>query len=135
MGRIACIVVLFAACRPPGYGKHEPDASVDAPAGDARAIDAPVTGCDHAFRLDGHATSSSVWLTGDFTSWAGDPATGAIAFQLGTDGGWTLTHTFAAGTYQYKLIIDGTQWIADPTNPDQVDDGFGGKNSLYTCQP
>jgi hypothetical protein len=89
----------------------------------------------HGFRLDGHGTAQSVWLTGDFVSWGVDPSHGAIPFTLGIDGGWTLTHAFAAGTIQYKLIIDGSQWIADPTNPDQIDDGFGGKNSLYTCTP
>ena len=57
------------------------------------------------------------------------------ARRCGTDGAWTGTHAFTAGTYQYKFIVDGTQWIADPDNPNSVDDGFGGKNSLYTCQP
>jgi hypothetical protein len=131
--RLACALLMIAACRPPGYGKHDPDAAVDASATDAPSIDTPGMSCDHGFRLDGHATATSVWLTGDFVAWGGDPGHGAIAFTLGTDGAWTLTHTFAVGSYQYKLIIDATQWIADPTNPDQVDDGFGGKNSLYTC--
>lgn len=44
---------------------------------------------------------------------------------------------------QYKLLIDGTTWINDPGNPDTVDDGFGGLNSVidgitceeWTCQP
>jgi len=131
------VLVLLVACRPPGYGKHAPDAAPDSPSGvDAPSmIDGAAATCDHGFRLDGHATSASVWLTGDFVAWGGDPAHGAIQFALGVDGGWTLTHTFAAGSYQYKFIVDGTMWITDPTNPDQVDDGFGGKNSLYNCQP
>ncbi len=44
---------------------------------------------------------------------------------------------------QYKLLIDGTTWIHDPNNPDTVDDGFGGLNSVidgitceeWTCEP
>jgi glycosidase len=44
---------------------------------------------------------------------------------------------------QYKLVIDGTNWINDPANPTQIDDGFGGFNSLlagitcdaWTCAP
>jgi glycosidase len=38
---------------------------------------------------------------------------------------------------QYKLRIDGDMWITDPQNPNQVDDGFGGFNSLLagiTCE-
>ena len=54
---------------------------------------------------------------------------------LGVDGAWTGTHTFAAGPHQYKFIIDSTQWILDPTNLDEVDDGMGNRNSLYTCVP
>jgi hypothetical protein len=42
---------------------------------------------------------------------------------------------FTAGTYVYKFIIDGSMWIADPTNPQQIDDGVGGKNSVYSCVP
>ena len=38
---------------------------------------------------------------------------------------------------QYKFLIDGGTWITDPGNPTQVDDGFGGFNSLMapvTCE-
>ena len=131
-------VVLLCACRPPGYGKEEPPdaATPDTPAQSADAsIDAAALVCDHAFRLDGHGTASSVYLTGSFVNWAGDPQGGAIAFTLGSDGGWTGSYGFQAGTHQYKFVVNGNQWIADPTNPNQQDDGFGGKNSVYTCVP
>lgn len=116
-------------------GDDEPQ-PIDATA----AIDSSTDGsaalvCDKAFRLDAHATANTVWLSGSFVQWAGDPAHGAIAFVLGLDGGWTGTYSFAAGAHQYKFVINGSEWIADPTNPDQVDDGVGGKNSLFTCSP
>jgi hypothetical protein len=131
------LLVLVAACQPPGYGRH---VGVDAAAGSgdaAAAVDAAVDGapartCTHGFRLDGHATASSAALTGDFVQWAGDPAHGAVAMTLGADGGWTCSYTFMVGTYQYKFIVDGS-WIPDPTNTDTVPDGFGGVNSVYTC--
>lgn len=136
MRRLAAVLVLVA-CRPPGYDKHPGGGSsqVDAapPAVDA-ALDAPAA-CDHAFRLDGHVTSTSVWLSGDFVMWASTPGAGAIAFAQGTDGGWTVMHAFTAGTYQYKFILDGSTWILDPTNPNTVDDGMGNTNSVYTCVP
>lgn len=135
-----CSLVLclaLVACRPPGYGKGgggDDDGAPDAGKRDA-AIDGAAATCEHGFRLDGHGSASTVLLTGTFTMWGGDLAHGAIPFVLGNDGGWTLTHTFEAGVHQYKFVIDGTNWIADPTNPTTIDDGFGGKNSVYTCAP
>lgn len=139
--RLVLVVVLaglLAGCRPPGYGKEPPPdaAEIDAstmPMADA-AIDAAGLGCDHAFRLDGYATAASVWLTGSMVSWAGSPP-GAVAFMLGSDGAWTGTYRFEAGMHQYKLIVNGTEWILDPTNPNTVDDGMGHTNNVYTCVP
>lgn len=134
------MLLLASACRPPGYGKEpKPDAS-EAPdasgvTADA-ALDSPVAPtCEHAFRLDGQTTAASVWLTGSFVSWATDPSAGAIAFTQGVDGGWTGSYAFPAGTHQYKFIVDGTNWILDPTNPNTADDGMGHTNSVYTCVP
>lgn len=131
------------ACRPPGYGQEHADAP---PGGDGHhgsgdgqqvAPDAPNDAagvCNQPFSLAGHGSSTSVWLTGDFLGWAGNPGAGASALTL-ANGTWTGVRAFTAGTYQYKFIIDGNQWIADPSNPNQVDDGVGGKNSVYTCTP
>jgi hypothetical protein len=133
----ACLALV--ACRPPGYGKGDDD--VDAAVG---TVDGPSDGvpdgtsattCDKAFRLDGHSIATSVWLTGEFVSWGANPGAGAIALVLGVDGAWTGSHTFTPGPHQYKFIIDTTQWITDPTNPNEVDDGMGNRNSLYTCVP
>jgi hypothetical protein len=136
---VACLALL--ACRPPGYGKGGDDDGDDgAPVDAAVTIDAPTDGaaaatCMKDFRLDGHGTASTVWLTGDFVAWGGDPAHGAIEFTRGADGAWTGSYVFEAGAHQYKFIVDGSNWINDPTNPDEIDDGFGGKNSLYLCAP
>jgi hypothetical protein len=134
---VACVGLV--ACRPPGYGKGDKDPQVDAtPAAHDAPIDAPDGAealCDRPFRLDGHDAAASVWLTGDFIAWGGDPAHGALELAKGGDGAWTGSRMFPAGTYLYKFIVDGTQWIADPGNPDGVDDGFGGKNSRYVCTP
>jgi len=136
---VGLVVVSLAgsACRPPGWGRDD-GTDVDAPGGpDGPKVDAAVDAaatCTKAFRLDGHSVASSVALTGSFNSWAPSPPA-AIAFTLGNDGAWTGSHTFAAGLHAYKFIVSGNQWIADPTNPDGADDGFGGRNSLYTCVP
>jgi hypothetical protein len=137
--RLELLLVGLVACRPPGYGEEpEPDAAptVDAPkpAVDA-AIDSTAGSCVQSFRLEGRATASSVWLTGNFIGWAGNPQAGAIAFTLGGDGAWTGSHTFMAGSHQYKFIVDATEWILDPMNSNTVDDGMGHTNNVYTCVP
>jgi hypothetical protein len=43
---------------------------------------------------------------------------------------WSVIVSLTTGTYQYKFILDGVTWIHDPENPDMVDDGYGGFNSV-----
>lgn len=139
MRSLVVLVLLLAGCHPPGYGKDDPapdaggpDAGASPDAGED-APDAAPAECAAAFSLEGHGGASTVWLTGDFIAWAGtSPPAIALALDAGT---WTATHTLAAGSYQYKFIVDGSSWIADPSNPTSVDDGFGGTNSVYTCAP
>src|ERR1043165_327867 len=136
------LVGLSGACRPPGYGKEPTVDEADTPTvdaststGDAGPDASNAATCAHAFRLDGHGTDSSVWLTGSFVDWAATPQAGAIAFTLGNDGGWTGDYAFPAGSHQYKYIVNGNNWILDPTNSMTVDDGMGHTNSLYVCVP
>jgi len=46
------------------------------------------------------------------------------------DGIWTLVVDLDPGRYQYKFVIDEKTWKEDPNNPQRVDDGYGGNNSL-----
>src|SRR4051794_7791163 len=132
---VFCILAL-AACEPPGYhkGGGSADAAIDGGGDAGKTIDAipdsPAAGtCTDMFRLDGHGAAATCWLTGDFVAWGADPDHGAIPLTKGNDGAWTGSHVFTPGTYQYKFIVDGTMYIADPDDPNVVDDGFGGHNS------
>ena len=135
------VFALLAACEPPGYGRHTGADAASSSGTDGSSSVSPdaavdgAPGCNHSFRVADEQTASSVWLSGDFVQWAADPSHGAIAFSLGVDGAWTGSYQFAAGTYQYKFIVNGSQWIPDPTDPDTVPDGFGGTNSVYVCTP
>lgn len=137
--RLVLLAIALVGCRPPGYGKDggSGDDTVDIDAAvvtaDAAPVDTAVATCAKAFRLDGHSLATAVALTGSFVGWPGT-APPAIAFTKGIDGAWTGSYDFAAGTHQYKYIVDGA-WIPDPTNPNQVDDTFGGFNSVLTCTP
>lgn len=46
------------------------------------------------------------------------------------DGIWELVVPLESGRYEYKFIIDETNWKEDPNNPQRTDDGFGGFNSV-----
>ena len=131
-------LVVAAACRPPGYGKEPTVDAAGSGSGSGMtttdaAVDSPLATCEHEFRIEGHGSDSSVWLTGTMTSWAGDPTAGAIQLALGGDGAWTGSYAFAVGTHQYKLIVNGSNWILDPSNPNTVDDGMGHTNNVITC--
>lgn len=66
-------------------------------------------------------------LVGDFNNWS--PRADAMVDE-NDDGEWTLFYDLPPGVYEYKYVVNGTRWIADPRNPDRVSDGFEGYNSI-----
>lgn len=82
------------------------------------------------------ATAASVWVTGTFTSWGATPAAGALEMARASGDLWEREVLVEPeGRHEYKFIVDGTRWVADPANPDRVPDGFGGENSvLWVCE-
>jgi hypothetical protein len=80
------------------------------------------------FRLDSsHATS--VRLAGSFTNWQPE-----YDLQERIPGVWTLTLPLSPGVHDYNFVVDGHEWVPDPSAP-QVDDGFGGTNSRLVLPP
>ena len=69
--------------------------------------------------------AEEVFLAGEMNDW--NPK--ALPMKAGDDGGWTATVYLDEGVYQYKFVADGV-WKFDPANPDKIDDGFGGFNSM-----
>jgi hypothetical protein len=137
---LVVIGAAVAACTPPGYGHGGggPDAAIDGNRdGASVAIDAPgvdaAAACEHQFRLMGYPEASSAWVSGDFVQWAPNPGAGAIVMTLGLDGAWTITHGFALGSYTYKFVVGGNDWILDPADPNTASDGMGNTNSVYDC--
>jgi hypothetical protein len=91
--------------------------------------------CDPVtFSYDPQAqTPKSVHVAGSFNNWAATIAAGGWAMTYSAASKrWSTTHALAAGQYQYKLVIDESQWIADPADPQTAPDGYGGTNSLLT---
>ncbi|MGD9140608.1 MAG: glycogen-binding domain-containing protein [bacterium] len=72
--------------------------------------------------------AEKVHVAGQFNEWKADD----IELKKGADGIWRTTLTLEPGTYTYKFIVNGQDWIEDPANPDKVPDPYGGHNSLLT---
>ena len=67
-----------------------------------------------------------VAVVGDWNDW--DPEAHAMQRRNGV---WELTLPLSrGGEYRYQFLIDETQWVPDPEAPIQIEDGFGGINSL-----
>lgn len=123
-----------------GYGSGSGGGGAGIPEGPPMC-DTTLRRCPHAFAygpmtLNGH--EKTVTLIGDYRtdSWTnGDPAT----FD-GTKWVATVSVPWATQvTYKFHITYDNgaaDAYLPDPSNPTQVDDGFGGKNSVYagtTC--
>ena len=70
----------------------------------------------------------AVYLAGEFNKW--NPTAKKMAYKAGV---YTATVKLAAGTYQYKFVIDGT-WCADPENANAVANDQGTFNSVITVK-
>ncbi len=69
----------------------------------------PVLAGEHEFRLD-RPDAESVGLAGEFNDWH------AEAMHKGSDGVWSITRSLLPGTYGYKFLVNGNEWIFDPQN-------------------
>jgi hypothetical protein len=86
------------------------------------------------FVLD-ELSATSVWVTGDFTDWGATPDAGAIVMTSDAEGRWTVVLDLPPGEHLYKFIVDVGTWLPDPENPNLVDDGYGGWNSVLEVCP
>ena len=72
----------------------------------------------------------AVYVAGEFNKW--NPTAKKMAYKA-KGGLYTATVKLAAGTYQYKFVIDGT-WCADPENANAVANDQGTFNSVITVR-
>lgn len=74
-----------------------------------------------------------VHVAGAFNGWAKTVAAGGAAMSWQPKlGAWLAKVTLQPGTWPYKFVADEQNWITDPANPDKIDDGYGGLNSVLT---
>lgn len=128
------------------YGAGGPTGSSSSSSSSGQPADPPCINnndlkrCDYTFTYT-NAGVTNVKVVGTFNNWNDNDPNAVM-----TKNGDTFTKTISdlpwQGEVLYKFIlVDTNMWIADPNNPLQVDDGFGGKNSKlldlkcteYTC--
>lgn len=73
-----------------------------------------------------------VSVAGSFNGWV---APGIPLRRSAVAGLWTVTLPLPIGEHQYLFVVDGSQWIPDPSAHAQVDDGFGRTNSVIVVGP
>ncbi|WP_298533884.1 glycogen-binding domain-containing protein [uncultured Algibacter sp.] len=80
------------------------------------------------FTLKDFKNAKQVILAGSFNKWDED------LFKMNkTESGWELTLKMKPDKYQYRFIVDG-KWMADPTNPDRIENEYGEYNSVINIK-
>ena len=64
---------------------------------------------EHEFRYKA-PDAKTVELMCEFNGWK------AVPMTKGDDGVWTTKVTLSPGTYGYKFLVNGTDWVFDPDN-------------------
>jgi len=75
--------------------------------------------------------AATVHLAGEFNGWSQD---GSPMSDSDGDGIWTVALELSPGRYEYKFVVDGVRWVADPGNPETVADPYGGRNSVIAVE-
>ncbi len=75
--------------------------------------------------------AKNVSIAGNFNRWSPDHDRLAGPSQKGI---WAIVMPLPPGRYEYRFVIDGKEWVLDPSVP-SVDDGLGDRNSLFVVEP
>ncbi len=81
-----------------------------------------------SFQLKGHENATQVYLAGSFNNW--NPKATPLKKSRN---GWTLEQELPPGKHFYKFVVDGN-WILDPGNQLQENDGRGNSNSVVVVR-
>lgn len=75
--------------------------------------------------------ANSVSLAGDFNNW---DSTSRL-FNRDSAGLWYIEIAVPnSGTYQYKFVVNGVNWVEDPNNGLKTTDTYGGLNSILVVE-
>ena len=75
--------------------------------------------------------AQSVAVVGDFNDW-GLNDTALVATNH--EGVWSVTAPVPAGVHRYAFVVNGKQWVADPSAPRSAGDDFGMPSSALVVE-
>jgi glycosidase len=87
----------------------------------------------HRFSYDPKGRKlDAVYLAGTFNNWRVDEFS-TLDYSANT-GVWSGVFDLGPGTFEYKFVLNGSDWQLDPTNPKAVNDGARQESQLsITC--
>lgn len=72
-----------------------------------------------------HATAKSVAVAGSFNAWSMKKH--ALKNVKGT---WTTSLRLKPGRYEYRFVVNGTDWVDDPAASERSGNNIGGQNCV-----
>ena len=76
-------------------------------------------------------TAHSVAVVGDFNDWG---LNDSALVATNHEGVWSVTAPVPAGVHRYAFLVNGKQWVADPSAPRATDDDFGMPSSALVVE-
>jgi 1,4-alpha-glucan branching enzyme len=72
--------------------------------------------------------AKSAGVAGTFNGWDWQ----RTPLRKEASGVWKTTVWLPSGRYEYRFVVEGTQWLSDPHAKESVPNEFGGTNSVVT---
>ena len=79
------------------------------------------------FKYSPNVVPQSVHLAGSFNNWS---TSATPMSDPDGDGILAISLELEDGEYQYKFVVNSSQWFQDMNNPLSAPDGYGGRNSI-----
>lgn len=76
-------------------------------------------------------TAQSVSVVGDFNNWGADDSALVATNHQGV---WSVTAPVPTGVHRYAFVVNGKQWVADPSAPRSAGDDFGVPSSALIVE-
>ncbi len=109
------------------------EATICTPPQQTKPANVDASQCCGVCRVDGGVMFSALYpqarvvqVAGDFNNWKPEKTP---MRKVKTDGLWQVKLPLTAGTYRYRLVVDG-QWMQDANNKETEPNPYGGLNSV-----
>jgi hypothetical protein len=77
-------------------------------------------------------SARSVAVVGDFNDWG---LNDSALVATNHDGVWSVTAPVPTGVHRYAYVVNGKDWVADPSAPRSAGDDFGMPSSVLVVEP